>query len=309
MRFKYSVVAAGYFVYLVLAGLLQEPAFEVPPPGAIIVTGAASGIGRHTAEALARALPHHDVYGVVRREKDVANLHSSIRGIVCDLTDDTSIDLAMEKFVKSLGDKPLVGFFDSAGLVVPNVPVESIDLALLRRLYAVDVVGLVAILKHVIPLIRHSKGRLCFMGSVTGAATPSFFGMDTARPIEVIADAARRELRPLGVGVSVIQSGFVDSPIIDKTKEADAALHATKTRDGRLITDIYTKLLAKAFESQVARDAMAPMSVVSDAVKDALRSSRPQIRYVVGTVPTALPTRLLVALMNFLPSHILDLFD
>merc|ERR1712064_152069 len=103
--------------------------------------------------------------------------------------------------------------------------------------------------------------------------------MDTARAIEVVADAARRELRPLGVGVAVVQAGFVASPIIAKTKKVEEALHATRTSDGHPITEIYPKLSAKDFESRVPFEDFSAMSVVSDAVHHALTSARPQIRH------------------------------
>lgn len=314
MAIKMIIAALASLLVAVL--VVMEPGFEVPPPGAILVTGAGSGIGRHTAERLSQLLPAHHIYGTVRKEEDVPKLPASVRGIVCDLSDDASVDAAMARFAATLdaAKTPLVGFFDSAGVPVPNVPVEAIDLDLLRRIYAVDVVGLVAVLKHAIPLIRESKGRLCFMGSVTGAVTPAFFGMDPARAIEAVADAARRELKSMGVGVSVIQAGFIASPIIAKTEELDAAIRASTTRRGgrttsQLVVEAYPKLQAKAFEAQVPLESMAPMSVISDAVVDALRSPRPRIRYVVGAVPSPIPTRLLVTLLNLLPAHIVDLFE
>ena len=138
------------------------------------------------------------------------------------------------------------------------------------------------------------------MGSVTGAVAPAFFGMDPARTIETIADAARRELRPLGVGVSVVQAGFVSSPIIEKTAAA------ATTRDRGDLLAVYPALEAHAFEAQVPRERMAPAAVVADAVLDALRSPRPKIRYVVGAIPVPMPTRLLVALLHHLPAHVID---
>jgi len=145
------------------------------------------------------------------------------------------------------------------------------------------------------------------MGSVTGAVTPAFMGMDAARAIETVADAARRELAPHDVAVTVVQAGFVRSPIIGKTHAIDSEVLGSAR--GRAMLEAYPKLAAKDYEKQVAPEAMSPMSVVSDAVLDALTSPRPRIRYIVGKVPSPIPTWLLVPLLHVLPHHIIDLFE
>lgn len=279
--------------------LLGSATFPVPPPGALLVTGAGSGIGRQVALALAEALPHHTVFGLVRRDDQASTLAATrVRAVVGDLTRPTSLDAVLRTVVDA---GPLVGVFDSAGVVAQSLPVEFMDVEQMRRVYDVDVFGLVELLKRAIPHVRDAGGRLVFMGSVTGAVTPAFMGMDAARPIEAVADAVRRELP--NVSVSVIQSGFVQSPIIEKSEQLDAQAYRADPR----VLALYPKLAQKVYSKQAPT--MAPMQVVADAVLDALTSPRPSLRYAVGSVPGAVPTGILVALLNLLPHRVIDLFD
>ena len=117
----------------------------------------------------------------------------------------------------------------------------------------------------------------------------------------MIADAARRELP--NVSVSVVQSGFVASPIIAKSEALDARAYAEDPR----VLAAYPKLAQKAYSDQAP--VMAPASDVVDAVLHALTSPRPKLRYAVGTVPSPVPTRLLVALLNLLPHRVIDMFE
>ena len=133
------------------------------------MTGAGSGIGQAVALALAEALPRHIVFGLVRRDDQAsAFVATRVRAVVGDLTQPTSLDAAVLTVVRA---GPLVGVFDSAGVVVQNLPVEFMDVGQMRRVYDVDVFGLVELLKRTIPHVRDAGGRLVFMGSVTGVVT------------------------------------------------------------------------------------------------------------------------------------------
>lgn len=298
-----------------IAFVVTPPKFVVPPPGAVVISGAGSGIGRHVLERLSKELPEHTIYGIVRRGDQVNELMdvgTNVKPLVADLTSRSSIDDAMSKV--KLAGRPLVGFFDAAGLPVPNIPVEYLNVDSMRQIYEVDVFGLVHLIQGALPLMKRAPvgsdlaetgSRIILMGSISGAVTPSFMASDPARAIETVADALRREVKNSGIAVSVIQAAFVDSPIIDKTKFLD---HDFLEGLGAKARSFYPKIDKMDYESQVPREKMAPMTVVSDAVLDALRNPRPQIRYLCGTSPI-LPTKLLVPLLHFLPHHVLDLFE
>lgn len=313
-------LAAGGVLMGVAVIFTMPPEFAVPKPGAIVVTGAASGIGRHVVQRLAKELPEHTIYGIVRREADAAGVTAlggngdNVRALVADLTDRPSLVAAM-RVVADAG-RPVVGLFDAAGLPAPNVPVEHLDVDTLRQVYEVDVFGLVNLVQVVLPLMKRAcptcdkaatGSRICFLGSVTGAITPSFMGADAPRAIETIADALRREVRPTGIAVSVIQAGFIQSPIIKKIHIVDQALQESLQANTN-IAEMYPGLALKDFEKQMPFEKMGPLTAVSDAVLHAFSATRPQIRYVVGTTPV-LPARLLVPLMHVLPHHIIDLLE
>lgn len=271
-----------------------------------MVSGAGSGIGRHVLQRLAQERPGDTIYGLVRSRAQVQELEATagnVRALVADLTDEASLTAAIAA-VEASG-LPLVGLFDSAGLPIPNVPVELIDVAEMRRVYDVDVFGLVLLIQRAIPLMRKAGGaRIALLGSVTGAVTPAFMGMDAARAIEAVADALRREVKAFSIGVSVVQAGFVASPVIAKTESLDKGL---QQQHGQALAP-YPKLSSKEYGEQVAVKDMAPMSDVSDVVLHAFSTRRPKIRYVVGATPV-LPAPLLVWVLNHLPHHVIDLLE
>lgn len=308
--------AATALLIALVAVMSTEPRFDIPPPGAIIVAGAGSGVGRHVVERLSWELPEHTIYGIVRRgtnATNIAGLGRNVQGLVADLTDRPSLHRAMRKVAEA--GRPLVGLFDSAGVAVPNVPVEHLDVETMRDVYAVDVFGLVNLLQAALPLMlrRPPQGvgatgsRICLMGSVTGVVTPAFMGADPARAIETIADALRREVKPTGIAVSVIQAGFVQSPIIQKTHEADRKLHE-HLEDGTNLRGMYPGLARKDYEEQLPYERMGSIAAVADAVLHAFTEEQPRIRYVVGATPV-LPASILVPLLQLLPHHVVDWFE
>ena len=82
------------------------PSFAVPEPGAVLITGAGSGIGRETALSLSAAMPSHRFYGLVRKESQAVELEKAsegrVKGIIGDMTDESSLDAAVQTLRASL---------------------------------------------------------------------------------------------------------------------------------------------------------------------------------------------------------------
>eukprot|EP01079_Euglenida_sp_SAG-EU17-18_P003108 gene3108-3648_t len=277
---RWAILSASVFAAAWAAKFwTMPPKFAVPPVGGILVTGAGSGIGKAVVEHLAKRMPHYTIYGLVRQRAhaeaiEAAATGKNVHALTADITEPSEVDaalLAMRESLEAAG-LPLVGFFDSAGVTVPNVPVEFMDIEHLKTIYEVDVFGLVAILQRVIPLLRASQGRICLMGSITGVVTPAFMGMDPARTIETVADAVRRELLPYQVAVSVIQAGFIASPILGKTEAMDSQLLAATPG----MATAYPRLQANQLSKQDPASMDHPV-VVAQAVGHALLSTSPRI--------------------------------
>src|SRR2546428_4863115 len=110
--------------------------------GAVVVTGASSGIGEACALRLDRR--GFQVFAGVRSAKDQKSLKGkgvgALTPILLDVTDDASIAAAVSTVSQAVGDSGLRGLVNNAGVVVPG-PLEFLPLEDLRRQLEVNVIG------------------------------------------------------------------------------------------------------------------------------------------------------------------------
>jgi NAD(P)-dependent dehydrogenase (short-subunit alcohol dehydrogenase family) len=103
------------------------------PRGAVVITGASTGIGRACALSL-DALDFR-VFAGVRKTADGESLRraSSARltPIFIDVTDEQSIAAAAEEVSREVGDARLAGLVNNAGVAIPG-PLEYLPLEELR---------------------------------------------------------------------------------------------------------------------------------------------------------------------------------
>ena len=262
----------------------------------VLVTGASTGIGAATAHRLAGAGWH--VLAGVRREQDGALLRSglaagasgAIEPIILDVTDPAAITALAQR----LGDGPLDGLVNNAGVVVA-APMESVPLDDIRRQFEVNVVGQVAVTQAVLPHLRRATGRIVFMGSVGGRVGQPFVGPYCAskHAIEAIADALRMELRPWGIQVVVIEPGSVRTPLWEKS--TGAAMGAMERMPAR-VHELYGPAIARMeiVSRRQERLGVRP-DVVAVRVEQALTAERPPVRRLVGrdAAPLVIARRLL----------------
>jgi short-subunit dehydrogenase len=181
------------------------------------ITGASAGIGAALAREAARQ--GSAVVLVARREERLQALASEIENTgrraifsVCDVTRDGDLEAAVAKALQAFGRIDTV--IANAGFGVVG-PFARLTLEDFRRQFETNVFG---VLRTVIatrePLIA-ARGCLAIVGSVNGyVPTPgsSPYAMSKAA-VHALAFALRHELRPLGVGVTLVAPGFVKSEI------------------------------------------------------------------------------------------------
>jgi NAD(P)-dependent dehydrogenase (short-subunit alcohol dehydrogenase family) len=249
---------------------------------AVVVTGASSGIGEACARRLAAG--GFQVFAGVRRDEDAERLRASIPGVEpvrLDVVDGDSIAAAVASVREAVGERGLAGLVNNAGVAVP-APVEYVPIEAFRRQIDVNLIGQVAVTQAFMGLLRDGRGRIVFIGSIGGrVAVPLIAGYAASKfAIEGLADALRRELRPWGIEVAVIEPGAIATPIWDKgSAEGDTLLEGM----GAEAQERYAPLVAavRAASAQGARGGLAPDAVARD-VEHALTAQRPRTRYLVG---------------------------
>ncbi len=185
-----------------------------------MVTGASTGIGRACALHLANG--GHRVFAGVRSEADAEGLRNDgsdlLEPVQLDVTRADHIDELVEVIASETDC--LFGLVNNAG-VARGGPVEYLPVDEWRDQFEVNVVGQVAVTRAMLPLLRRGRGRIVFMGSISGkVATMMMAPYDASKfAVEAIGESLRAELRPFGIRVSVIEPGAVKTGIWDKGRK------------------------------------------------------------------------------------------
>jgi NAD(P)-dependent dehydrogenase (short-subunit alcohol dehydrogenase family) len=176
---------------------------------AIVITGASTGIGLETARLLVES--GYRVFGTVRGPEDAARLVSlGADPLIVDVTNADTIESAARRVAKILQDLPLIALVNNAGVPAAG-PVELADLREMRADFEVNVFGTIAVTQSFLPLLRRSRRRILNVSSIAGRFVCPMLGPYAAskHALKALSDALRRELRPAGVDVVVIEPGPV----------------------------------------------------------------------------------------------------
>ncbi len=251
--------------------------------GAVVITGASTGIGRATALLLDRE--GYRVFPGVRKQDDADSLSEAgsdrLTPVILDVTDESAIAAAKAAVEEAVGERGLAGIVNNAG-VGRGGPVEFLSLEDLRYQIEVNFTGQVAVTQAFLPLIRKARGKVFFISSIGGRIASPFMSPYNASKfaIEGLADSLRREISPWGMKVVVIEPGSISTEIWDKA--ADTATRLTGEMSGEQ-RRLYGPQLERVTEGlRETADRGIPAEKVAEVILGALRSDNPRTRYLVG---------------------------
>jgi NAD(P)-dependent dehydrogenase (short-subunit alcohol dehydrogenase family) len=264
--------------------------------GVVLVTGASTGIGEATASHL-RELGFDAVAGV-RRDEDAERLEGQgLQTVRLDVTDEAQIAAALE----ALGDSALAGLVNNAGVAVA-APLEFVPLDEFRRQLEVNLIGQVAVIQAFLPALRRAGGRIVNVSSIGGrVALPLLSPYNASKfALEAVSDSLRRELRPQGVDVIVIEPGGIKTPIWNKGNKLADKLISRMPPDaerlyGRLVAGVRRETM------KIERERGLPPRAVAEVIGQALTVERPRTRYVVGR-----DAKVRASLARLLPDRAMD---
>jgi NAD(P)-dependent dehydrogenase (short-subunit alcohol dehydrogenase family) len=241
----------------------------VKAAGNVLITGASSGIGSEAAKYLAASGLR--VYGTSRSQRSPSPDADGIHWLALDVNDESSIAAAIETMASAEGGIDAV--VCNAGMgIFGSVEETSIDAA--REQFETNYFGVLRMLRATLPAMRkRGSGRVVLVGSLAGRAPIPFQShySSTKAAIDALALSLRNEVGPLGIGVSLIEPGNIDTPFNDAMDwgEQSGSAYADRIR---------------ACEQEIREQlpkAPKPI-VVAKAMKHALTASRPRVRYAVG---------------------------
>jgi NAD(P)-dependent dehydrogenase (short-subunit alcohol dehydrogenase family) len=174
------------------------------------ITGAGSGLGRELALQLAGK--GYGVFGTAMSDGEREELASASNGrvklTIVDITDEQAVQEWAKSVHAEVGSHGLDLLINNAGILTPG-PIEVLPLDAIRLEYEVNVFGGITVTNALLPSLREARGRIIFVGAMTGRFPLPFNGPSsiTKAALEALADVYRAELSPWGLGVTVAQAG------------------------------------------------------------------------------------------------------
>ena len=247
--------------------------------GAVLVTGASSGIGEATVSALIGC--GFRVWATVRRDVDEQRLTATHGDRVtvrrCDITDPDQVAALGTEVVAS----GLVGLVSNAGIAVP-APLEYLPLEHFRHQLEVNLVGQLAVVQAVLPALRRTRGRVVVVGSIGDRIATPMLGAYSASKFGLLGltDSLRAELAPSGVRVVLIEPGVISTRIWSSGRlRGEELLAAAPPEAARLYQSQIDRIRADADRAE--RRGLPP-STVAGVIATAMTSGNPRPRYLVG---------------------------
>ncbi len=195
----------------------------------VLITGASSGIGEELASQLARS-------GAVltlaaRRAELLENIGSRIREaggvdpliVKCDVTRDEDPQRAVAETVRLRGRLDTVVANAGFGVVGDFARLSLQDY---RRQFETNVFGVLRTLQAALPEVARARGQLVILGSVAGwTASPGASPYAMSKfAVRALANSITPELALMGVRVTLVSPGFVESNI--RRVDNQGQLHA-----------------------------------------------------------------------------------
>lgn len=179
----------------------------------VIITGAASGIGAASAEALRQR--GAEVVGL--------DLNAGEELIACDVTDQESVDTAIAQALKRLGGS-VDALVNCAGIGLPQSATETPGPDALRVL-DVNLLGTWRVTASALPALRASHGRVVNISSgLAHLAVPfaTAYGA-SKRGVVGYSEQLRAEVGD-EVTVTTVYPGYIRTPIHDASQSAGIGL-------------------------------------------------------------------------------------
>ncbi|CAF1030538.1 unnamed protein product [Adineta ricciae] len=294
------IVYVGYRLY---QHLFPPP--DVSPNGKyVLISGCDTGFGHALAIELDKQ-GFHVLAGVYNpdNEEHVTQQLSSRATVFClDITQDDEIEAAYQ-MVKSKTSS-LHALVNNAGIGKGGL-IDWTSVDFMRKIMEVNFFGHVKMTKKFLPLLISRRGsRVVNICSVAGfLAGPGMSAYSTSKfALEAFSDCLRREMDAWGLHVSIIEPGYMRTPIIEghehQCRELWAAVDSeTKSRWG---DEFFNSFVESVPKNPFILNAENPTKVVK-SLRHAVTNTVPRIRYRPGW-----QAKLLFFPLSMLPAWLAD---
>jgi len=232
------------------------------------VTGGAGGIGFALGRAFAEAgmkvmLADIETDALAAAVNSLRNSGPDVRGVLCDVADPSSVERAAEASYQAFGNVHVV--CNNAGVAAAG-GIDNISLDNWRWVLDVNLMGVLHGIRSFLPHIRaHGEGgHIVNTASMAGMNGGLGFSPYVASKFAVvgISEGLAQQLKPLGIGVSVLCPSYVRTRIGESGRNRPERYGASKTPDpespaGLLVAQIAERLQSGLDPSEVAGRVLA----------------------------------------------------
>jgi NAD(P)-dependent dehydrogenase (short-subunit alcohol dehydrogenase family) len=185
----------------------------------VIVTGASSGIGAETAMRLGRS--GMTVVLAARRAEELAEVAARISGaggravaVPTDLRDPAAVTALIDQ-ARAVSGR-IDGLVNNAG--VGGAPSILTDDVVVDAMIDVNLRAPIRLMRAVVPIMREQgRGSIVNIGSVAGEIGIGGAYSATKFALRGMTDSVRRELAGTGIGVTLIEPGYIATPFNRRT--------------------------------------------------------------------------------------------
>jgi NAD(P)-dependent dehydrogenase (short-subunit alcohol dehydrogenase family) len=253
------------------------------PSKPVLITGCSSGIGRATAERLAKL--DRPVFATARRLESISDLEAAgCRLLELDVTDEDSMRAAVAAVEAAEG---AVGALVNNAGYSQSGAVEDVDMDDVRRQFETNVFGLARMCQLVLPGMRAQRwGKIVNVSSMGGKFTFPGGGYyhATKHAVEALSDALRFEVRGFGIDVIVVEPGLIRSGFGDTAARSVADKESPYAEFNAAVATATREVYEKG---PLARLGGGP-DAVARVIAKALDAPRPKPRYTVTPSARAL---------------------
>ncbi len=240
----------------------------------VVITGASSGIGRATADRVAKA--SGKVTLIARRaellEAACAELGANARFVAADVGDQAQLMAALDSAVTQQG--PIDALFLNAGIGGTFAPLEAYTDENFAALMAINMMAPFWAVRHVLPAMKvRGKGSILITGSLSserGMAMNVAYVM-SKHAVLGLSRAAALEAAPHGVRVNCLIPGFIETPLLAGVPGDQLDHLAARVPQGRLGSSEETAEVAAFLLSDAASHVTAQSWAVDGGVLGTLR--------------------------------------
>ncbi|XP_008566016.1 PREDICTED: corticosteroid 11-beta-dehydrogenase isozyme 2 [Galeopterus variegatus] len=257
----------------------------------VLITGCDSGFGKETAKkldamgfmVLATVLELNGPGALELR----ACCSPRLRLLQMDLTKPADISQVLEFTKAHTTSTGLWGLVNNAGFNDVVADVELSPVATFRNCMEVNFFGALQLTKGLLPLLRHSRGRIVTVGSPAGDMPyPCLAAYGTSKAaIALLMDTFSCELLPWGVKVSIIQPACFKTDSVTNVGQWEKRKQLLLANLPQELLQAYGEDYIEHLHGQFLHSlslALPDLSPVVDAIIDALLAARPRRRYYPG---------------------------